>query len=139
MTARKGALVLIKIENGQTTGQYDTIGGLRTSSMLLGSQLLDSSNLDSGQWQELMSGGGLQSLSIIGSGLFTGSAAEEILRAAAFSGEAKNYRFYFASGDCVAGAFRISSYERAGDHDGAELFRVTLHSSGPIDYINTGA
>lgn len=137
MTAQKGSLVLIKAGDGGAPEQFDTIGGLRTTRMVLGNQLLDNTHRESGSWQELLSGAGIQALIISGSGLFLDSLAEETIRANAFAVTAKNYRFCFANGDYLTGAFCISEYERYGDHDGAERFDITLISSGVMTYTST--
>src|SRR5689334_4507882 len=104
MTAQRGALVLIKVGNGGDPENFTTIGGLRAARMVLDAQALDNSDLESGAWRRLLAGGGIRSVMLGGSGLFTDSAAEETLRGYAFAGAIHNYRFVFANGDSLAGA-----------------------------------
>src|SRR5580693_7449103 len=85
MTAQQGALVLIKAGNGGSPEIFTTIGGLRTSSMTLGNQALDTTNVESGNWRQLMGSAGINSLIVSGSGIFTDAASEETVRGNAFA------------------------------------------------------
>ncbi len=137
MSAKKGSLVLIKIGDGGSPEVFESIGGLRTSRMQINNQALESTNLESGHWKQLLAGAGIKSLTLSGNGIFVDSTAEETLRISAFSSSVKNYRFYFANGDYLAGAFYISAYERSGVHDDVEIYAVTMSSAGTIQF--TGA
>lgn len=135
MSAQKGSLVLLKVGNGASpTEAFTTVGGLRTSRLTLNHQPVDTTNKDSGAWKQLLSGAGVRSVSIGGTGVFTDAASEETVRGYAFAGSINNYRFYFANGNYIAGAFHISSYERAGNHDGEETYSLTLESAGSISF-----
>lgn len=134
MAAQKGSLVLIKVGNGGGPETFTTIGGLRTSKLVLNNQVVDTTNKDSGAWRQLLSGAGIRSMSISGSGVFTDSAAEETVRGYAFSNSINNYKFFFANGNTVTGAFQVTSYERAGNHDGEETYSLTLESAGSVTY-----
>ena len=132
MTVQKGALVLIKVGDGMVSESFATLGGLRTTSMILNNQLLDSSNADSGPWKLLQDNSGMRSLTISGSGIFTDSASEEKMRQNAYAGSVNNYQFFFANGNYLTGAFKVSVYERSGNHDAEENFSVVLESAGNI-------
>jgi TP901-1 family phage major tail protein len=134
MTAGKGSLVLVKVGNGAGTEVFSTIGGLRVSNLLLRNQAIESSTLDSGAWQSVLGSAGLRSLTISGSGVFTDSAVEEMLRGYAFSGSSNNYQFIFANGDYCAGPFVVTHYERNGDHEDEEMYAVALQSAGQITF-----
>ena len=135
MTAQNGALVLIKVGNGALpTETFTTIGGLRTSRLTINNHILESTNRESGAWKQLLGGAGVNSMTLEGAGLFTNSAAEETLRGYAFAGTANNYKFYFANGNNITGAFLITTYERHGNHDAEEGFSVALESAGPISF-----
>jgi predicted secreted protein len=93
MTAQKGSLVLIKVGNGGGPEIFSTIGGLRSSRLILGNQIIDSSNI-SAPWRILLNAG-IKALSIGGRGFFTDAASEETIRGYAFSGSVNNYQFVF--------------------------------------------
>lgn len=134
MTAQKGSLVLIKIGNGSAPETYATIGGLRISVLTVDNDTLHSTNVESGMWQQLSSGTGIRSMRISGGGMFTDSASEELLRSKAFSGVSSNYRFVFANGDYITGAFIVTNYERSGSITEEEIYTVTLESAGTISF-----
>jgi len=136
MPSQNGTLVLIKAGNGGGPETFTTIGGLRTSDIVLNHHALDATNIESGQWRELLGGSGILSFEISGSGLFTNSASEETVRGYAFAGTANNYQFVFANGDSVTGPFIIISYHRSGNHDGEEIYALTLASAGAITFAS---
>ncbi len=134
MTAKSGALVLIKAGNGGDPEIFTTIGGLRTSQITINQELLDASNLESGAWQKLLANAGMRSLRMSGSGIYTNSVSENTLRGYAFSGSAHHYQFIFAGGSVVSGAFIIISYQSSGDFDDVETYEITLQSAGTISF-----
>ena len=134
MTAQNGALVLIKVGNGGSPETFSTIGGLRTSGMLLNNHPLDATNRESGAWRQLLTGAGIHSLYIEGTGLFTNSASEETLRGYAFANSANNYKFIFANGNNLTGSFMVTSYERRGNYNEEETFHLTLESAGTVTF-----
>lgn len=136
MSAQKGSLVLIKVGSGGEPEVFTTIGGLRTSRMLLNNQSIDTSNRDSGIWRQLLSNAGIRSISIGGTGIFTDATSEETLRGYAFAGTVNNYQFIFANGDYISGAFQVTNYERSGNYDGEEIYAITIESAGNITFIN---
>ena len=73
MASYKGALVLLRIGDGQESETFTTIGGMRTTKFILNNKLIDATNLDSGAWRELSDGAGISSLTISGGGFFTDS------------------------------------------------------------------
>jgi TP901-1 family phage major tail protein len=138
MPAKKGELVLIKISNGGSPETFQTIGGIRTSAMRINSQIMESSNIESGIWQQLLQSSGLKELTIKGSGIFMDSASESLMRAHAFGTQANRYRFFYASGDYITASFHITEYERSGEHDDAEIYKMTLVSTGTVEYTAAG-
>lgn len=134
MPTQNGLLVLIKIGNGGGPETFATLGGLRVSRLALNNQALNASHYDSGAWRQLMSGAGVRSLTLTGTGAFTDAASEETLRGYAFAGTANNYQFIFANGDMAAGTFLVTAYERSGAQEGEEIYNIALASAGTITF-----
>ena len=86
--------------------------------------------------RDILQGGGIRSMSITASGVFTDTASENTTRGSAFTGDAVNYDLVFADTSSVKGAFIITSYERAGEYNGEETYSLTLESSGTMTYTN---
>ena len=141
MAAGKGSSFLLK-EN--STGTPATVGGLRSTSMTINGEAVDITTKDSNAFissgndkaRDLLQGGGVRSMTISASGVFTDSSTENILRGFAFDGAIQNYDLVFSDGSKISGAFLVTSYERAGEFNGEETYSVTLESSNTITYTN---
>ena len=141
MAAGKGSSFLLK-EN--STGTPATVGGLRSTSMSINGEMVDITNKDSNAFissgndkaRDLLQGGGVRSMSLTASGVFTDSSSENLVRGFAFDGAIQNYDLVFSDGSKIAGAFLITSYERAGEFNGEETYSLTLESSNTITYTN---
>jgi|TARA_B100000085_G_scaffold174518_1_gene158963 TP901-1 family phage major tail protein len=141
MPAGKGSSFLLK---DNSTGTPATIGGLRSTSMTINGEAVDITTKDSNAFissgndkaRDLLQGGGVRSMTISASGVFTDSSTENILRGFAFDGAIQNYDLVFSDGSKIAGAFLVTSYERAGEFNGEETYSVTLESSNTITYTN---
>ena len=141
MPAGKGSSFLLK---DNSTGTPATIGGLRSTSMTINGEAVDITTKDSNAFissgndkaRDLLQGGGVRSMTISASGVFTDSSTENILRGFAFDGAIQSYYLIFSDGSKISGAFLITSYERAGEFNGEETYSVTLESSNTITYTN---
>jgi TP901-1 family phage major tail protein len=141
MAVQKGSSFLLK---DNSTGTPATIGGLRSTSMSINGEMVDVTTKDSNAFvtsgndkaRDLLQGGGIRSMSISASGVFTDSSTENILRGFAFDGAIQNYDLIFGDGSSVKGAFLITSYERAGEYNGEETYSVTLESHNTITYTD---
>lgn len=141
MAAGKGSSFLLK-EN--STGTPATVGGLRSTSMSINGEMVDITNKDSNAFissgndkaRDLLQGGGVRSMSLTASGVFTDSSTENLVRGFAFDGAIQNYDLVFSDGSKIAGAFLITSYERAGEYNGEETYSLTLESHNTITYTN---
>ena len=141
MAAGKGSSFLLK---DNSTGTPATVGGLRSTSMSINGEMVDITSKDSNAFissgndkaRDLLQGGGVRSMTLSASGVFTDSSTENILRGFAFDGAIQNYDLVFSDGSKISGAFLITSYERAGEFNGEETYSVTLESSNTITYTN---
>ena len=132
MAAQKGAALLLKINTTGTT--YVTVGGLRSTSITLNDEAVDVTNKDSAGNRTLLADGGVFSLSISGSGVFTDSAAEDALRTAMNASTFKNFQVIIPDFGTYTGEFMVASLEYAGEFNGEVTYSVTLESSGAITY-----
>ena len=141
MAAGKGSSFLLK---DNSTGTPATVGGLRSTSMTINGEAVDITTKDSNAFissgndkaRDLLQGGGVRSMSISASGVFTDSSTENNVRGFAFDGAIQNYDLVFSDGSKISGAFLITSYERAGEFNGEETYSLTLESSNTITYTN---
>ena len=131
MAAQRGKALLLKID---VSGTMTTVGGMRSTSMTLNDEAVDISNKDSGSFRELLPAGGIQSMSISASGVFTDSTAEQTLRSAYGTSSFKSYNVIVPDLGTYAGTFMIASLEYAGEYNGEATYSVTLESSGSITF-----
>ena len=71
MAAQKGSALLMKIGNAASPEVFTTIGGMRSTSIALNDEAVDVTNKDSGRARTLLAQGGVNSLTVSGSGVFT--------------------------------------------------------------------
>jgi TP901-1 family phage major tail protein len=131
MAAQRGKALLLKID---ISGTMTTVGGMRSTSMTLNDEAVDISNKDSGSQRELLPAGGILSMSITASGVFTDSTAEQTLRSAYGTSTFKSYNIIVPDLGTYAGTFMIASLEYAGEYNGEATYSVTLESSGSITF-----
>ena len=141
MAAGKGSSFLLK---DNSTGTPATVGGLRSTSMTINGEAVDITTKDSNAFissgndkaRDLLQGGGVRSMTLSASGVFTDSSTENNVRGFTFDGAIQNYDLIFSDGSKISGAFLITSYERAGEFNGEETYSLTLESSNTITYTN---
>jgi len=126
---------LLKIGSGGVTPVFSTIAGLKTTQLSVNGDLVAITNKDSGGWRELLSGAGVRSVSVSGSGIFTGSSAETQLRGLALAGNLADYELSFESGERMKGRFLVSRLEYAGDFNGERNYTLALESSGVVQSL----
>ena len=129
MAAQKGSSFLLK-ENSSATPVV--VGGLRSTSMTINGEMVDITD----KGRALLEGGGVRSMSISASGVFTDSAGENTVRGYAMDGQIKAYQLAFGDGSTLDASFAITSFEKAGEYNGEETYSLSLESSGQITWTN---
>ena len=132
MPIEKGSAFLLKVGNGAVPLAFTTVAGLRTTQMSVNAETMVVTNQGSGGWRELLSGAGVRSVSLSGSGVFTGSVAETRIKTNALSGAVDDYQVSFESGETITGRFLITRLDYAGDFNGERTYTLALESSGAV-------
>ena len=132
MAAEKGSAFLLKVGDGAEPPAFATVAGLRTTQMSVNGEPVNVTSKDSGGWRELLSGAGVRSVSVAGSGIFTGSAAETRLKSNALAGLIDDYELSFESGERMRGRFLLTRLDYSGDYNGERNYSLSLESSGPV-------
>jgi TP901-1 family phage major tail protein len=135
MAAEKGSAFLLKVGNGGNPPVYATVAGMRTTQMSVNGEAVNVTSKDSGGWRELLSGAGVRSVSVAGSGIFTGSAAETRLKSNALAGLIDDYELSFESGERMRGRFLLTRLDYSGDYNGERNYTLSLESSGEVDSL----
>ena len=134
MQAEKGAAFLLKIGDGAATPNYTTIAGLRATTLAINATAVDVTNKGSGGWTELLSGAGVRSVTLTGSGIFMNSGAELRTRNNALSSLVDDYAVTFETSDTLRGKFIITKLDYAGDYNGERTYTLTLQSTGAVSF-----
>ena len=134
MAAEKGRAFLIKRGDGATSEIFTSVAGMRSTSLTINNEMVDITSKDDAGIRLLLADGGVRSITISGSGVFTDSAGELLIQTSALDMTLDNYEIVFESGDKFGGAFQVTSYERAGEHNGEVTYSLTLESSGTITF-----
>lgn len=134
MAAQKGKEILIKVDtNG--AGVFGTVGGMRSKSISLNKETVDVTDSDSvDQWRELLSGAGVKSASITGSGVFKDSANENVIRTNFLTDVIALYQFIVPGFGTFQGLFDITSLEYSGEYNGEAQFSMGFESAGPLTF-----
>ena len=132
MGAQSGKDLLIKVDvNG--TGLFETLAGLRATRVNFNAETVDVTNLSSaGGWRELLSGAGVKTASVSGSGVFRDEATDERARQIFFDGEVPSFQVIIPDFGIVQGPFQISSIEYAGSHNGEATYEMSMASAGEL-------
>lgn len=143
MAAQKGSAMLLKIDQ---SGTQTTVGGLRSTSITFNDEAVDITNKDSLGMRTLLAGGGTQSVSISGSGVFTDSTTEQAVRTAYFSqantsdGSAAqtaafdSFQVIVPDLGTFTGTFMIATMGYSGEFNGEVTYDLTLESSGYVTF-----
>jgi len=141
MVAQLGRSLILKRGNASSPEVFTIVGGLRDTSITINEQEVDVTSKDDAGVRQLLAGNILKSLSVSGSGVFKDDAIIELVRDDALAGTHSNYQLVIpgtaTAGGIYEGAFRITSMEEAGSHDGEVNYSLSLESDGTITFTNT--
>ena len=131
MAAQLGKSLLLKIN---ISGTMTTVGGMRSTSMTLNDEMVDITNKDSGSQRHLLAAGGVSSMTITASGVFTDTAAETHLRSKFATSTFESYNVIVPDLGTYASKFQITSLEYAGEYNGEATYSLTLESTEAVKF-----
>lgn len=132
MSAQSGKDLLVKVDM-DGNGVFETMAGLRATRLSFNAEQVDVTSLESaGGWRELLTGGGVKSASISGSGVFRDGATDARARQIFFDGATPAFQVVIPDFGIVEGNFQITGIEYAGSHDGEATYEVSLASAGAL-------
>lgn len=134
MAVQNGRDLLVKIDlNG--SGSFQTVAGLRATRVSFNAESVDVTSLESaGGWRELLSGAGVKSASISGSGIFRDADSDERVRQIFFDGQTPEFQVIIPDFGIVEGPFQVTAIEYGGTHDGEATYEMALASAGLLTF-----
>ncbi len=134
MGAQNGKDLLVKVDM-TGDGLFETIAGLRATRVSFNAESVDVTSLESqGGWRELLSGAGVKSASISGSGVFKDAGTDERARQLFFDGETPDFQVIIPDFGIVEGAFQVTAIEYAGSHNGEATYEMSMASAGILTF-----
>tara|TARA_X000001036_G_C20545154_1_gene751992 strand:- start:430 stop:846 length:417 start_codon:yes stop_codon:yes gene_type:complete len=131
---QKGSALLMKIGNAASPEVFTTIGGMRSTSLTMNDEMVDVTNKDSSNARTILAQGGVNSISVSGSGVFTDSTSEGTLKAKFNIAALTNYQFLVPDFGTFTGAFMLTTLEYGGEYNGEVTYSFTFESSGAITF-----
>ena len=134
MGAQNGKDLLVKVDM-TGSGQFQSIAGLRATRVSFNAETVYVTSLESqGGWRELLSGAGVKSAAISGSGIFRDEGTDERARQLFFDGETPDFQIVIPDFGIVEGPFQVTSIEYAGSHNGEATYEMSLASAGALTF-----
>lgn len=135
MAVQNGKDLLLKVDLSDD-GQFETVAGLRATRINFNAETVDVTSLESvGGWRELLTGAGVKSAAISGSGVFRDAASDARVRQIFFDGETPAFQVVIPDFGVVEGPFQITSVEYAGSHNGEATYQLSLASAGVLEFV----
>ncbi|MCX8509266.1 MAG: phage major tail protein, TP901-1 family [Rhodobacteraceae bacterium] len=133
MVAQNGKDLLIKLDLGGAN--FTTVAGLRATRISFNAETVDVTSLESqGGWRELLSGAGVRSASVSGSGVFVDANTDDRARQIFFAGTVEIFQVIIPSFGIVEGPFQITAIEYAGSYNGEATYELSLASAGVLSF-----
>lgn len=134
MGAQNGKDLLIKVDM-DGFGSFETIAGLRATRVSFNAESVDVTSLESqGGWRELLSGAGVRSANLSGSGVFRDADTDERARQLFFDGETPDFQVVIPDFGIVEGPFQVTSIEYSGSHNGEATYEMAMASAGALTF-----
>ncbi|MCY1127205.1 MULTISPECIES: phage major tail protein, TP901-1 family [unclassified Frigidibacter] len=133
MVAQNGKDLLIKLDLGGAN--FATVAGLRATRISFNAETVDVTSLESqGGWRELLSGAGVRSASVSGSGVFVDANTDDRARQIFFAGTVEVFQVIIPDFGIVEGPFQITAIEYAGSYNGEATYELSLASAGVLSF-----
>lgn len=134
MVVQNGKDLLIKVDL-TSDGQFETLAGLRATRISFNAESVDVTSLESqGGWRELLSGAGVKTAAISGSGVFKDANTDERARQIFFDGDTPDFQIIIPEFGTVEGPFQMTSIEYAGSHNGEATYELSMSSAGALTF-----
>lgn len=132
MSGQRGRDLLIKVSDG---GAFVTLAGVRATRIALSSGAIDGTSAESpAAWRELVTGAGVKSAQVRGSGVFKDAASDARMRTIFFDGAVETWQLVIPDFGMLEGKFQIAELTWSGAYDGEAEFAVSLQSAGALTF-----
>lgn len=135
MAGQRGRDILLKVSYGGSQNGFVTLAGIRSTEFELGATSVDGTAADSENgWRELVSGAGIKSAKVRGSGVFKDAESDERMRELFFSATLATWQLVIPGLGVLEGPFHIRTLKWGGAFDGEASFSIDLESAGALSF-----
>lgn len=132
MSAQLSDYFLLQVAD--EAGVFVSVAGLRMRALTLKAQPLDRLDFSVQGWRQLQQESGVHTMHILGHGLFSGQAAEHLLRRLFLQGQHAQSRIILPDFGTFKGPFAIVELAYEGRAEDVLSWRLALQSAGEIDF-----
>ena len=106
------------------------VGGVRSKSFAINSEAIDVTNDDSSEWRNILNQAGIRSVSASVSGVFeNGKVYNDLMQDILTNENAELDILTSKEGDKLAGMFKLTSLEQAGEYNGEMTYNMSFESA----------
>lgn len=117
------------------TGLFQTIAGMRSTSLSINNEQVDVTDKGDVPWRTLLAVG-IRSMELSASGIFSDDLSLADIMNDVTAGSIVNFQVTSGRGDKFQGDFLVASCERSGEYNGAEQYSLSLASAGVVTYTS---
>lgn len=133
MAAQSGQAIVVSTKNAG--GTYEAIAGLRTRSIRINSESVDTTNADSsGRFRELLDAAGVNSVTIAGDGVLKDNVSDQTIIADVMAGTIRDRKMLLPNIGTFEGPFKITAFESAGAYNKELTYSFTFESAGAVTF-----
>lgn len=126
--AQKASAVLI--QKGATT-----IGGIKTKSITIDSEIVDVTTADDvNRWRQLLGATGVKKMAISGSGVVKDTAAQQAMTTDVIAQTLDTYTFTVPGIGTFSGLFQLNQFQVSGPFNAEADFTASWESAGDITF-----
>ena len=133
MAAKKGLSFLLK---QGTTAAGTVLAGLRDTSIRINNEAVDVTTKTHSGKRTLLEAAGITSMTITANGVFEDDAAYDTVLGYALANTINAMGLVDGDGNTFDGSWQVTNFEASGSYNGAQMYSLTLESSGTITYVN---
>jgi TP901-1 family phage major tail protein len=119
---------------------FAAIGGIRSKSFSINSETIDLTNEDSDEWKVILDQGGVRSVAVSGSGVYSDTDNMRTLQTDFLANNLIEMAFVEVKANYVwAGYFKVESLEISGDYNAESSLSISAASSGEVTLTDMSA
>ncbi len=115
---------------------YSNVGAIKAKSIAFKTKGINTTNQDSSEWEMMLDNAGIRSMSVSGSGVYSGDVVMENLKVASMNNTLAQLAFIDVIKKKVYyGFYKVTQLQLSGNFDGEGNYSLSAESSGVITFL----